>query len=328
MVVLSVVVPVFHNQATLSELHTRIAATCEGPSRIPFEVIYVNDGSADDSAKVLVTIAASDDRARIVTLSRNFGSQAAIMAGLAHATGAHVAVIAADLQEPPEIIADLWRACQNGAEIALATRSTRGDPWASRLFADVFYRLLRRFAIPTMPPGGFDCFVATRRVCDLLLAQARPNLYLPGELLWLGFDRAIIPYDRLARPAGHSMWTFWKKVRFLLDSFVAFSYAPIRLTSTIGLVVAVAGFLYAAVILGLRLTTGFPIEGWASLAVIVLVLGGVQLVVIGTLGEYLWRALDLARARPLYIVSSVTNPADRGATQRSDASRTQRGTDT
>ena len=235
---------------------------------------------------------------------------------------------AADLQEPPEIIADLWRACQNGAEIALATRSTRGDPWASRLFADVFYRLLRRFAIPTMPPGGFDCFVATRRVCDLLLAQARPNLYLPGEILWLGFDRAIIPYDRLARPSGRSMWTFWKKVRFLLDSFVAFSYAPIRLTSTIGLVVAVAGFLYAAVILGLRLTTGFPIEGWASLAVIVLVLGGVQLVVIGTLGEYLWRALDLARARPLYIVSSVTNPADRGATQRSDASRTQRGTDT
>lgn len=320
--------PVFHNQATLSELHTRIGETCDGMSRSPFEVIYVNDGSADDSATVLVTIATSDERARIVTLSRNFGSQAAIMAGLAHATGTHVAVIAADLQEPPEILADLWAACENGAEIALATRSTRGDPWASRLFADVFYRLLRRFAIPAMPPGGFDCFVATRRVCDLLLAQARPNLYLPGELLWLGFDRAIIPYDRLARPAGHSMWTFWKKVRFLLDSFVAFSYAPIRLTSTIGLVVAVAGFLYAAVILGLRLTTGFPIEGWASLAVIVLVLGGVQLVVIGTLGEYLWRALDLARARPLYIVSSVTNPADRGATQRSDASRTQRGTDT
>ena len=297
-------------------------------SRIPFEVIYVNDGSADNSATVLVTIATSDERARIVTLSRNFGSQAAIMAGLAHATGTHVAVIAADLQEPPEILADLWAACQNGAEIALATRSTRGDPWASRLFAEVFYRLLRRFAITAMPSGGFDCFVATRRVCDLLLTQVRPNLYLPGELLWLGFDRAIIPYDRLPRPAGHSMWTFWKKVRFLLDSFVAFSYAPIRLTSTIGLVVAVAGFLYASVILGLRLTTGFPIEGWASLAVIVLVLGGVQLVVIGTLGEYLWRALDLARARPLYIVSSVTNPADRGATQQSDASRTQRGTDT
>ena len=328
MAVLSIVVPVYHNQDTLPELHARLAATCDGTTQIPFEIIYVNDGSADTSAKVLSSIAGMDERARVVTLSRNFGSQAAIMAGLAHATGSHVAMIAADLQEPPEIIADLWRACQNGAEIALATRSTRGDPWPSRLFADAFYRLLRRFAIPAMPPGGFDCFVATRRVGDLLLAQARPNLYLPGELLWLGFDRAIIPYDRLARPAGHSMWTFWKKVRFLLDSFVAFSYAPIRLTSTIGLVVAVAGFLYAAVILGLRLTTGFPIEGWASLAVIVLVLGGVQLVVIGTLGEYLWRALDLARARPLYIVSSVTNPANRGAIHRSHAGDTQHGTDT
>ena len=307
---LSIVVPVYHNQATLPELHTRLAATCGGTSRTVFEVIYVNDGSADNSAMVLSSISAADERARVVTLSRNFGSQAAIIAGLAHATGSHVAMIAADLQEPPEIIADLWRACQNGAEIALATRSTRGDPWASRLFADVFYRLLRRFAIPAMPPGGFDCFVATRRVGDLLLAQARPNLYLPGELLWLGFDRVIVPYDRQARPSGQSMWTFWKKVRFLLDSFVSFSYTPIRLTSAIGLVVAVAGFLYAAIIFGLRITSGFPIEGWASLAVIVLVLGGVQLVVIGTLGEYLWRALDLARGRPLYVVASVTNPAN------------------
>jgi glycosyltransferase involved in cell wall biosynthesis len=323
--VLSIVVPVYHNQDTLPELHTRIAATCEGTSRITFEIIYVNDGSADNSARVLSSIAGSDPRARVITLSRNFGSQAAIMAGLAHATGTHVAVIAADLQEPPEILADLWAACENGVEIALATRSTRGDPWASRLFADVFYRLLRRFAIPAMPIGGFDCFVATRRVGDLLLAQARPNLYLPGELLWLGFDRVIVPYDRLARPSGRSMWTFWKKVRFLLDSFVAFSYAPIRLTSAIGLLVAVAGFLYAAIILGLRVTTGFPIEGWASLAVIVLVLGGVQLVVIGTLGEYLWRALDLARGRPLYVVASVTNPARPDQTNKPRVVSTDRG---
>ena len=308
MVTLSTIVPVYHNQATLPELHARLTATCNDTLHLSFEIIYVNDGSADNSASTLTIIAAADERARIVTLSRNFGSQAAIMAGIAHASGDYVAMIAADLQEPPEILADLWTACQNGAEIALATRSTRGDPWASRLFATLFYTALRRFAIPAMPPGGFDCFLATRRVGDLLLAHARPNLYLPGELLWLGFERAIIPYDRLTRPSGRSMWTFWKKVRFLLDSFVAFSYAPIRLTSAIGLLVAIIGFLYAAVILGLRVTTGFPIEGWASLAVIVLVLGGVQLVVIGTLGEYLWRALDLARGRPLYVVASVTNP--------------------
>lgn len=309
MAALSVVVPVYHNQSTLPALNARLTRTCEDIGVTHFEVVCVNDGSADNSGVILAEIASRDPRVRVVTLSRNFGSQAAIMAGLAHATGDHVAVIAADLQEPPELIAELWRACQTGVEIALATRSTRADPWATRLFANLFYRALRRFAIPAMPPGGFDCFVMSRRVSDLLLAQARPNLYLPGELLWLGFSRAVIPYERLARPSGKSMWTFWKKVRFLLDSFVAFSYAPIRLTSAIGLFVAIAGFAYAAVILGLRLTTGFPIEGWASLAVIVLVLGGVQLVVIGTLGEYLWRALDLARGRPLYVVASVTNPA-------------------
>ena len=309
MITLSVVVPVYHNQPTLPELHARLSATCHRAIGDAYELICVDDGSGDGSATVRRDLANRDPRVRVVTLSRNFGSQAAIMAGLAHATGSHVAIIAADLQEPPEIIADLWAACQNGAEIALATRSSRGDPWASRAFASVFYALLRRFAIPAMPPGGFDCFVATRRVGDLLLAQARPNLYLPGELLWLGFTRAVIPYDRHARPSGRSMWTFWKKARFLLDSFVAFSYAPIRLTSTIGLAVALVGFAYAAVILALRLTAGFPIEGWASLAVIVLVLGGVQLVVIGTLGEYLWRALDLAQGRPLYVVASVTNPA-------------------
>lgn len=313
---LSIIVPVFHNQASLRELHARISAACGLALGIEYEVIYVDDGSVDGSATVLSSIAASDQRARIVTLSRNFGSQPAIIAGLSHAKCSYVAMIAADLQEPPEIIIDLWHACQNGAEIALATRSTRGDPWPSRLFAAIFYRLLRRIAVPTMPPGGFDCFIASRRVGDLLLAQARPNLYLPGELLWLGFERAIVPYDRLARPSGKSMWTFWMKVRFLIDSLVAFSYAPVRLTSAIGLIVAVTGFLYASVILLLRLTSGFPIEGWASLAVIVLVLGGVQLVVIGTLGEYVWRTLDLARARPLYVIASVTNRAFHGGRNR------------
>ncbi|MCX5985049.1 MAG: hypothetical protein NTX54_00820, partial [Chloroflexi bacterium] len=213
--------------------------------------------------------------------------------------------------------------------IALASRSTRGDPWTTKQFARIFYALLRRFALPEMPVGGFDCFVASRRVGQLLLNHARPNVYLPGELLWLGFPRTVIPYDRLARPAGTSMWTFWKKFRFLVDSFVAFSYTPIRITSTLGLLFAIAGFLYAIVILSLRITSGFPVEGWflyaivilslritsgfpvegwASLAVIVLILGGVQLIVLGTLGEYVWRTLDTGRNRPLYIVNKVINP--------------------
>ena len=308
MVSLSVVVPVFHNQETLRELHTRLTVTCSGIVPDAYELIFVNDGSGDRSWEVLLHIASSDLRVRAISLSRNFGSQAAILAGLAQATGDRVAMIAADLQEPPELISDLYKACDAGAEIALASRSTRGDPWTTRQFARIFYALLRRFALPEMPVGGFDCFVASRRVGQLLLNHARPNVYLPGELLWLGFPRTIIPYDRLARPASTSMWTFWKKFRFLIDSFVAFSYTPIRLTSTLGLLFAVAGFLYATIILALWITSGFPVEGWASLAVIVLILGGVQLIVLGTLGEYVWRTLDTGRNRPLYIVKHVINP--------------------
>ena len=308
MVSLSVVVPVYHNQETLRELHRRLTATCSAIVPDAYELILVNDGSDDRSWELLCHIASTDPHVRAISLSRNFGSQAAILAGLAHATGARVAMIAADLQEPPELISDLYKACDAGAEVALASRSTRGDPWATRLFARIFYALLRRFALPDMPIGGFDCFVASRRVGQLLLDHARPNVYLPGELLWLGFPRTVIPYDRLARPAGTSMWTFWKKFRFLIDSFVAFSYTPIRLTSTLGLLFAVAGFLYAVTILALRITSGFPVEGWASLAVIVLILGGVQLIVLGTLGEYVWRTLDTGRNRPLYVVKTVINP--------------------
>jgi glycosyltransferase involved in cell wall biosynthesis len=308
MVSLSVVVPVYHNQETLRELHSRLVAMCSGIVPDAYELIFVNDGSTDRSWEVLSHIAATDIRVRAIALSRNFGSQAAILSGLAQATGDRIAVIAADLQEPPELLSDLYTACDAGAEIALASRSTRGDPWVTRQFARIFYALLRRFALPEMPMGGFDCFVASRRVGQLLLSHARPNVYLPGELLWLGFSRTVIPYDRLARPAGRSMWTFWKKFRFLIDSFVAFSYTPIRLTSTLGLLFAIAGFLYAIIILALRITSGFPVEGWASLAVIVLIIGGVQLIVLGTLGEYVWRTLDTGRNRPLYVVETIINP--------------------
>ena len=308
MVKLSVVVPVYHNQETLKELYVRLSAACSTIASGSYELIFVNDGSGDRSWEVLSQIASADLSVRAISLSRNFGSQAAILAGLAHASGDMVGVIAADLQEPPELISDLYKACDADAEIALASRSARGDPWTTRQFARIFYALLRRFALPEMPVGGFDCFVASRRVGLLLLDHARPNVYLPGELLWLGFPRTVIPYDRLARPAGTSMWTFWKKFRFLVDSFVAFSYTPIRITSTLGLLFAIAGFLYAIVILSLRITSGFPVEGWASLAVIVLILGGVQLIVLGTLGEYVWRTLDTGRNRPLYIVKTVINP--------------------
>jgi polyisoprenyl-phosphate glycosyltransferase len=301
----SFVVPVYHNATTLHALHARLTTVADGGQVGDAEFVFVDDGSADDSFAVLQRLAAADPRVRVVKLSRNFGSASAITAGLAHARGDCAAVIAADLQDPPEVVARFVAEQRKGFDVVLGARSGRDDPLLTRLFAAVFYALFRRFALPAMPPQGFDCFLATRRVYRLLVETATPNAYLAGQLLWLGFPRSVVEYERVARGGGRSMWTFWRKVRYFIDSFVSFSYAPIRAASMLGLALAALGFLYALVIVGFRVVFGYPVEGWAALMVAVLLLGGAQLTVLGVLGEYLWRTLDANRRRPPFIVEQV-----------------------
>ena len=315
MVDISVVVPVFHNEESLPDLTAALERAAPGPE---FEYVFVDDGSEDGSWRVLEEYAAREPRARLVKLSRNFGSFTACVAGLAHARGRAAVLISADLQDPPELIpamVALWRA---GHEVVLAVRAERAEGFVQRLAAGLYYRAMRRWALPDMPVGGFDFVLIDRKVVDTVVAVKEKNTTLMGLILWTGFRRATIPYARRAREKGRSMWTLRKRLKYFIDSFVSFSYFPIRLVQLLGVLFAVAGFTHAVVVTVLRLTNNIPIQGWTALMVVILVMGGVQLVTLGVLGEYLWRALDETKRRPLFIVDRVVEGTGREAQERLD----------
>ncbi len=303
----SVVVPVYCNAESLPDLHKRLASVADSAPSDSFEFLFVDDGSSDASWEVLRGLQAADPRVTLVKLSRNFGSNQALLAGLSHAQGDAIATLAADLQDPPELVLEMLSHWKAGRKVVLAARRNRFDPGLTNLFADAFYALFRRFAIASMPRRGFDFFLIDRSVCELVNRIQENNTYLMGLILWLGFDPACVYYDRAARQQryGGSRWTGRRKVNYFVDSFVAFSYAPLRAASLLGLAIAALGVAYAVFVVVLRVTRGFEVQGWASLMVALLVLSGVQLFVTGVLGEYLWRTLDETRRRPRFIVEEV-----------------------
>jgi polyisoprenyl-phosphate glycosyltransferase len=303
----SIVVPVYQNAASLPDLAARLRAVAQSCSPRQFEFLFVDDGSRDESLAVLQGLSREDPRVRVLKLSRNFGSNAAILAGLAAARGDAAVAIAADLQDPPELIPEMLRLWDEGRKVVLAARRSRDDAWLTRTLASVFYVLFRRFAIPSMPEKGFDFFLVDRRVRELLVGIQENNAYLMGLILWLGFAPAVLGYDRgpRAQRYGSSAWTFWRRVKHFVDSFVAFSYTPLRAASLTGFVVVVLAFAYAVLVLYLKLVHGFPVGGWASLMLVLLLVSGIQILMLGVLGEYLWRNLEETRHRPRFIVECV-----------------------
>lgn len=308
----SIVVPVYHNEASLADLLAEFQSLAHQNSTDRFEFLFVEDGSQDNSFVTLQTLLQQESRMRVIKLSRNFGSNAAILAGLNDASGEAIAVIAADLQDPPVLIHEMLAHWRQGRKVVLAARKGRDDPGMTSLTSDAFYVLFRRFAIKTMPERGFDFFLIDRQVCDLIKSIQENNAYLMGLILWLGFDPAVIYYDRRQRDKryGRSMWTYTKKLKYFIDSFVAFSYMPLRAASLIGIGLSVVGLGYAVIVILARLFWGIQAEGWASLMVVLLVVSGVQMAMIGILGEYMWRNLDETRRRPRFVVERVIRSAD------------------
>ncbi len=300
----SIVVPVYHNAESLPDLLGKFQELSVANAGERFEFIFVDDGSRDNSYDVLCQLAASEPRLRVVKLSRNFGSNAALLAGLGQAQGDVTACIAADLQDPPELIHDMLAAWRSGRKVVLAAREGRDDSPLTTLLANTFYSLFRRFAVKTMPKHGFDFFLLDRQVCELVNNIQESNAYLMGLILWLGFDPHVIYYHRRAREAkyGTSMWTLAKKLKYFIDSFVAFSYAPVRACSILGVALSLLGVLYALGIVAGRIFFGVHVEGWSSMMVVLLVVSGVQMLMMGVLGEYLWRNLDETRRRPRFII--------------------------
>ncbi len=308
---ISVVVPVYFNADSLPSLAERLRAIAASAD-YDLEVLLVDDGSGDESWGRIEEIARGWPAARGIRLTRNFGSQMAIAAGLREARGDAAAVLSADLQEPPELLPEMVAAWRNGATAVLAVRRSRPEGWTTRAAAGVYYRSLRRLALSEMPAGGFDCFLIGRPAIDFLAENSEIHTSLPGLLVWGGFPTALVPYDRLTREDGESRWTLAKKLKYFLDAIISFSYAPLRWMSVFGAVLAVLGFGYAVFLIAYKVIHGQPIQGWSSLMVAIAFFSGVQLLSLGVLGEYLWRTLDAARARKGFLVREMTEDREAG----------------
>ncbi|HYP52442.1 MAG TPA: glycosyltransferase family 2 protein [Pyrinomonadaceae bacterium] len=302
----SVVVPCYNEEGVIRETHRRLTAVLEGVCGPEgFEIVYVDDGSRDGTARVLRELQNEDGRARVVLLSRNFGHQLATTAGLEHASGAAVVIIDADLQDPPEVIAEMYARWREGADVAYGVRTDREGETRFKLWtAKLFYRLMNRLSGIEMPVDTGDFRLMDRKAVGALLAMPERDRFLRGMVSWVGFRQVPVGYRRAPRFAGESKYPLLKMLRFAADGVLSFSFAPLRLATWTGffaLAVAFAGILYA-VVLRLFFDPTQWVRGWASIFVAVLFLGGVQLVSLGIIGEYIGRIYGEVKHRPLYFV--------------------------
>jgi len=302
----SIVIPMFNESATLDALMARLVPVLASlEDRYGFEVLFVDDGSSDDSYERVRVLAEADHRVHGLRLSRNFGSHLAITAGLEHATGDAAIILTSDLQEPPERIPDFIARWEEGNQIVWGIRTTRSDPHASDgVFSRVFTAITR--SGPEMkgyPKDGPSAYLLVDRVViEAIRGFTERNRMILGMIAWTGFQGTTLEYEQAPREGGVSGWSVAKKVKMTIDTLVSFSYTPIRLASLLGVLLSLAAFVYALVVVVLAITGVVTSTGFPTLLSVVLFLGGVQMLFLGVLGEYLWRALDEARHRPAYIV--------------------------
>lgn len=305
---LSVVAPVYNEEELVEEFVRRTIAAVD---RFAFELLLVNDGSSDSTPKLLDRIAERDGRVRVIHLSRNFGHQAALTAGLEHAVGDVVAMIDADLQDPPELIVDMLARWQQGADVVYAVRKQREGETAFKLAtASWFYKLFRALAQVDLEPNSGDFRLLDRKALDALLSMTERSRFLRGMTVWVGFSQTAVSYERDARAAGETKYTLRKMLRFSLDAIASFSHLPLQLATYVGLLSAGLAFIGIPVVVGLHFA-GSYLPGFGSLTIAILLLGGIQLIALGVIGEYVGRIYDEVKHRPLYIVREELNrPAD------------------
>ena len=300
---ISIVVPVFDERLNLHRLYAEVTAAMRSVGGYEWEFIFVDDGSRDGSFQVLEELSAADRAVLALRFPRNFGSHVAIAAAIDHCHGDAAIVMAADLQDPPALIPQFLERWREGFDVVWGARSGRDDGRLRAWATGRFYALVRRFAIPTYPKNGTGSFcLIGRPVIEAFRQCNERNRLTFGLIAWAGFRETQVPYHRPQRLVGVSSWTVGKMMKAAVDTFVSFSFLPIRAISYFGLVVSALSFLFGFYVLMNKILYGTRVLGWSSVMLTVLVIGGVQLVMIGVLGEYLWRILDETRGRPLYIV--------------------------
>lgn len=302
---ISVVVPAYNEEEVLPELHRRLQAVLSQLTT-NYEIVYVNDGSRDRTLEIMRELKEADSHVGYVNLSRNFGKEIAMTAGLDLARGDAVVVIDADLQDPPELIPKLLEGWNAGFDVVYARRVSRaGETWLKKATARAFYRIIQRIGPVSIPEDVGDFRLMSRRAVDALKQIRERHRFMKGLFAWIGFPQKAIDYQRDARFAGVTKWNYWKLWNFAIEGITSFSIAPLKISTYAGLLVAALAFIYAMWVIYKTLIFGDPVQGYPSLMVVVLFLGGVQLIGIGLLGEYLGRMFVETKYRPLYLLDEV-----------------------
>jgi len=298
----SIVIPVYYNEENLIPLYDDIKKKFIDVIDYEYEIVMVNDGSGDRSWEVMKELKQRDSNIKIYSLSRNFGSHAAMLCGMDHCTGDCAVMKAADLQEPTEMLHDMVASWKEGNHVVLAMRDGRDESRRQEFFANTYYDLVRRFALPNMPKGGFDMYLLDRKVMNVLNQLDERNSALTGQILWSGFKTGTVHYRRLERTVGKSRWTLRKKIRLVMDTLFSFSNAPITMVEVIGFLCFFGSIIWSIVEIVLKLTGIVAVQGWTLLMVFQLFSFGIIMMTIGIMGEYMWRTFDASRNRPTYIV--------------------------
>ena len=301
---ISIVVPVYYNSDTLELLYADMKDKILGKLG-DYEIVFVDDGSGDNSWEIMNQLRMQDSNIKCVKLSRNFGEHAALLAGLSACTGDCAVTKQADLQEDSTIILEMYESWKRGNKVVLAVRKERKENPVKVFFANMYYALIRKIVNKNMPVGGCDCYLVDRKVIEVLERLDEKNSSLTLQVLWVGFKTDKIYFVRQDREVGKSRWTLSKKVKLVMDSVMSFSYFPLRFMSTIGIIFNILAVILLISVIVEKVTKGTPIAGWASLMCVVLCATGLIMLMLGILGEYIWRTLDAARTRPPYIIDEV-----------------------
>lgn len=301
---ISIVVPVYFNSDTLMLLYEDMKSKILQQLG-DYEIVFVDDGSGDDSWAIMNRIREMDEHVKCVRLSRNFGEHAALLAGLSVCTGDCAVTKQADLQEDSTIILSMYESWKKGNKVVLAVREERKENPIKVFFANCYYAIVRKYINKNMPEGGCDCYLLDRQAIEVLKLMDEKNSSLTLQVLWIGFQTDKIYFVRQDREVGKSRWTFAKKFKLVLDSMMSFSYVPIRFMSMVGIVFNILALILGIDVLIEKFTTGTPVVGWSSLMCVILCASGLILLMLGILGEYVWRALDASRTRPPFIIDEV-----------------------
>ena len=301
---ISIVVPVYYNSDTLDMLYDDMKEKVL-PVIGDYEIVFVDDGSGDNSWEIMNSIKAKDPNVVCVRLSRNFGEHAALLAGLSVCTGDCAVTKQADLQEESKIILEMYESWKKGNKVVLAVREDRDENPVKVFFANMYYAIVRKTINKNMPKGGCDCYLVDRQVIEVLELLDEKNSSLTLQVLWAGFKTDKIYFHRKDREVGKSRWTFSKKFKLVLDSMMSFSFFPIKCMTWVGIIFDILALALLIEVIVEKFTVGTPVDGWSSLMCVVLISSGLILTALGVLGEYLWRTLDASRTRPPFIIDEI-----------------------